>query len=191
MIGVCTLRRSPASTATSSAGQRLRTATSGPARSALTATAASPHPRGGGSVRSAAPLRVGDRVRCGGRWGARAHECDNPLCVKAAAATDPRQRVVAGSQGDNRDGMARMRRGGGRYAVRRFDSRGIRQERSVALRNAVRHGWRCGCGADGAAWRPSHAVVTYASAHWGRCAWDRVGELGGLARGVATPSWRR
>ena len=119
------------------------------------------------------------------------HECDNPVCVKAAAATDPYQHVVSGSQGDNMDRMARMRRGGGRYAVRRFDSRGIRQERSVALREAARHGWRCGSGADGAAWRPSHAVVTYASAHWGRCAWDRVGELGGLARGVATPSWRR
>ena len=37
--------------------------------------------------------------------------------------------------------MARMRRGGGRHAVRRFDSRGVRRERSVALRDAVRHGW--------------------------------------------------
>jgi hypothetical protein len=69
------------------------------------------------------------------------HECDNPVCVRVAAATDPHQHVVAGSQGDNMVRMARMRRGGGRYAVRRFDSRGIRRERSVALREAVRHGW--------------------------------------------------
>lgn len=69
------------------------------------------------------------------------HECDNPVCVKIAAATDPHQHVVSGSQGDNMERMARMRRGGGRYAVRRFDSRGIRRERSVALREAVRHGW--------------------------------------------------
>jgi hypothetical protein len=35
-----------------------------------------------------------------------------------------------------------MRRGGGRcYTVRRFDSRGVRRERSVALRDAVRNGW--------------------------------------------------
>jgi hypothetical protein len=69
------------------------------------------------------------------------HECDNPVCVKIAAATDPHQHVVSGSQGDNMERMTRMRRGGGRYAVRRFDSRGIRRERSVALREAVRHGW--------------------------------------------------
>jgi hypothetical protein len=69
------------------------------------------------------------------------HECDNPVCVKIAADTDPQQHVVSGSQGDNMERMARMRRGGGRHAVRRFDSRGVRRERSVALRDAVRHGW--------------------------------------------------
>ncbi|WP_234787764.1 hypothetical protein [Mycolicibacterium novocastrense] len=69
------------------------------------------------------------------------HECDNPVCVKFAAATDPHPHVVSGSQGDNMDCMARMRRAGGRYAVRRFDSRGLRRERSVALREAMRHGW--------------------------------------------------
>lgn len=68
-------------------------------------------------------------------------ECDNPVCVKISAATEPHQHVVSGSQGDNMERMARMRRGGGRYAVRRFDSRGFRGERSVALREAVRHGW--------------------------------------------------
>ncbi len=36
--------------------------------------------------------------------------------------------------------MARMRCGGGRYAVRRLDGRGIRRERSATLREAVRHG---------------------------------------------------
>lgn len=69
------------------------------------------------------------------------HECDNPVCVKISAATEPQQHVVSGSQGDSMERMARMRRGGGRCAVRRFDSRGIRQERSVALREAPRHGW--------------------------------------------------
>ena len=69
------------------------------------------------------------------------HECDNPVCVKIAATTDVQQHVVSGSQGDNMERMARMRRGGGRHAVRRFDSRGVRRERSVALRDAVRHGW--------------------------------------------------
>lgn len=69
------------------------------------------------------------------------HECDNPVCVKIAADTDPQQHVVSGSQGDNMERMARMRRGGGRHAVRRCDSRGVRRERSVALREAVRHGW--------------------------------------------------
>ncbi|WP_370331721.1 hypothetical protein [Mycolicibacterium hippocampi] len=34
-----------------------------------------------------------------------------------------------------------MRRGGGRYAVRRLDRRGIRRERSATLREAVRNGW--------------------------------------------------
>ncbi|WP_228032089.1 hypothetical protein [Mycolicibacterium sp. P9-22] len=74
------------------------------------------------------------------------HECDNPVCVKIAAATDPHQHVVSGSQGDNMVRMARMRRGGLRYAVRRLDSRGIRRERSVALRLG------CGCGAGGTPW---------------------------------------
>lgn len=69
------------------------------------------------------------------------HECDNPVCVRIAAETDLKQHVVVGSQGDNMERMARMRRGGGRYAVRRFDSRGVRRERSVALRDAVRDGW--------------------------------------------------
>ena len=72
------------------------------------------------------------------------HECDKPVCVKVAADGDV-EHVVAGSQGDNMERMARMRRGGGRYLVRRGDSRGVRRERSVALREAVRHGW------DGAA----------------------------------------
>lgn len=53
-----------------------------------------PHPRGGGVVRSPALLRVGDRVRCGGRWGAWSQQGDNPVCVKVAAATDPHQPVV-------------------------------------------------------------------------------------------------
>jgi hypothetical protein len=46
------------------------------------------------------------------------HECDNLVCVKVAADGDV-EHVVAGSQGDNMERMARMRRGGGRYLVRR------------------------------------------------------------------------
>ena len=68
------------------------------------------------------------------------HECDNPVCVKIAADGEI-EHVVAGSQGDNMDRMVKMRRGGGRYVVRRGDRRGVRRERSVALREAVRHGW--------------------------------------------------
>ena len=68
------------------------------------------------------------------------HQCDLPVCCKVAAADDA-EHVVAGSQGDNMERMARMRRGGGRYPVRRFDSLGVRRERSVALREAVRNGW--------------------------------------------------
>jgi hypothetical protein len=41
------------------------------------------------------------------------HECDNPVFVKIAAEGDV-QHVVSGSQGDNTERMARMRRGGGR-----------------------------------------------------------------------------
>ena len=47
---------------------------------------------------------------------------------------------MSAPQGDNMERMARIRRGGGRYAPRRFDSRRIRPERSVALREAVHHG---------------------------------------------------
>ena len=68
------------------------------------------------------------------------HECDNPVCVKVAADGEV-EHVVVGSQGDNMDRMVKMRRGGGRYPVRRGDSRGARRARSVALREAVRHGW--------------------------------------------------
>jgi hypothetical protein len=68
-------------------------------------------------------------------------DLSDPVCVKIGAETDIKRHVVSGSQGDNMERMARMRRGGGRYAVRRFDSRGVRRERSVALRDAVRNGW--------------------------------------------------
>lgn len=67
------------------------------------------------------------------------HECDNPVCVKIAAEGEV-EHVVSGPQGDNMEWMSRMRRGDGRYAVRRFDSRGFRGERSEA-REAVRNGW--------------------------------------------------
>jgi hypothetical protein len=62
------------------------------------------------------PHRYALALRCGllaaGVLGL--HECDNPVCVKVAADGDV-EHVVAGSQGDNMERMARMRRGGGRY----------------------------------------------------------------------------
>lgn len=48
------------------------------------------------------------------------------MCVKIAADLDVQQRVVSSSQGDNMVRVARMCRGG-RHAVRRFDSRGVRR----------------------------------------------------------------
>lgn len=58
--------------------QGLRIATSGLARSAPMAASLLPHPRGCGTVRSPAPLGLGDRVRCGGCWGARAPRLRQP-----------------------------------------------------------------------------------------------------------------
>lgn len=69
------------------------------------------------------------------------HDCDNPLCTKVAPPQAWIQHVVAGTQGDNMARMARMRRGGGRFLVRRGGGRESRRERSVALREAVREGW--------------------------------------------------
>jgi hypothetical protein len=68
------------------------------------------------------------------------HECDVPRCVKVANPAALRQHVVAGTQRDNMIRMAYTGRGGGRPIVRR-DGLGARRERSVALREAVRHGW--------------------------------------------------
>ena len=69
------------------------------------------------------------------------HQCDNPVCVKIAADSDPQQHVVSGSEGDNIERMAWMCGGGGRHAARRCESRGVRRERSGGLREAVHHGW--------------------------------------------------
>ena len=68
------------------------------------------------------------------------HGCDNPVCVKTVPGGGV-EHVVAGSQHDNMDRMAKMRRGGGRHLVRRGDRRIRRRDRSVALREAVRNGW--------------------------------------------------
>nr|WP_235629944.1 hypothetical protein [Mycolicibacterium novocastrense] len=119
------------------------------------------------------------------------HECDNPVCVKVAAPTDPHQHVVSGSQGDNMDRMARMRRGGGRYAVRRFDSRGLRRDGR----------WPCvkRCATAGTTLR-SRRRCWVISPHCGeirQCplkVGEHVvgcGELGGVGRGVAAASWWR
>ena len=91
------------------------------------------------------------------------HECDNPVCVKIAADTDVQQHVVSGSQGDNMERMARMRRGGGRTcgAALRQSRCAARTIGGVTRCGAARLGRRCGAG--GAAWRPAHAVVSAAS----------------------------
>ncbi|OKH72358.1 hypothetical protein EB72_21600 [Mycobacterium sp. SWH-M1] len=67
------------------------------------------------------------------------HECDNRVRQDLGGNKTPSARR-SGPQGDNIERMARMRRGGGRYALRRLDGRGIRRERSATLREAVRHG---------------------------------------------------
>jgi hypothetical protein len=68
------------------------------------------------------------------------YECDVPLCVKVARREALRQHVVAGTQRDNMIRMAYTGRGGGRPVIRR-DGLRARRARSVALREAVRHGW--------------------------------------------------
>ena len=69
------------------------------------------------------------------------HECDVPVCVKVAAPHAIRQHVGAGTQRDNMIRMAYTRRGGGRPVVTNREGVRERRERSVALREAVRHGW--------------------------------------------------
>jgi hypothetical protein len=68
------------------------------------------------------------------------HECDNPICVKVNPGLVTPQHVVAGTQSQNMLRMGRGRRGGGRPSIRGV-GREARRARSVALREAVRHGW--------------------------------------------------
>ena len=63
------------------------------------------------------------------------HECDNPICARVG----PRH-IVGGDQRHNMARMVRMGRGGSGRAIR-GDRRDVRRQRSVALREAVRHGW--------------------------------------------------
>lgn len=85
------------------------------------------------------------------------HECDNPVCVKVSAPGSARQHVVAGTQQENMQRMARARRGGGRPTIRSAGPK-ARRARSVALREAVRNGWdaqavqRALLGADPTLW---------------------------------------
>ena len=71
------------------------------------------------------------------------HEvCDNPICVRASAASG-RPHVVLGTQAQNLAGMGAKGRGGGRGQTWRWygPDRAARAARSRALREAVRHGW--------------------------------------------------
>ena len=63
------------------------------------------------------------------------------MCVRVTCPgeTGPRH-VVAGTQRDNMARMGRTGRGGGRRVIR-GGGRLARRARSVALREAARHGW--------------------------------------------------
>ena len=63
------------------------------------------------------------------------HQCDNPICVRVGE-----QHIIAGTQGENMLRRVQMRRGVQR-TLRLGDLRGVRRQRSVALREAVRDGW--------------------------------------------------
>jgi hypothetical protein len=135
-------------------------------------------------------------------------ECDNPVFVKIADAAAPRRHVVSGSQGDNMERMARMGRGGGRHALRRFDRRAVRRERSVAVRDAVGIGWdsaavhaaligasrRCGddsCVVGGAAGAREPAVAGRCVSQSGaRCRSGQLGPPGGAVRRCARSAQR-
>lgn len=84
-------------------------------------------------------------------WERSLHGCDVPLCVRPSVADElgrPRH-VYAGTQRDNMEQMGRSGRGGGRVAVRRGNAGLLaRRERSLALRDAVRHGWDAQAVAD-------------------------------------------
>jgi hypothetical protein len=60
--------------------------------------------------------------------------CDNPASAKCAAEREARRHVVPRSQGDN---IARMRRGGGRCAVRRCDGGGADRTTGDAARRGT------------------------------------------------------
>jgi hypothetical protein len=68
------------------------------------------------------------------------HPEENPICVKVNPSPVTPQHVVAGTQSQNMLRMGRGRRGGGRPSIRGV-GREARRARSVALREAVRHGW--------------------------------------------------
>lgn len=78
------------------------------------------------------------------------HGCDVPLCVRVSLPGElGRRHVYAGTQRDNMEQMGRSGRGGGRVAVRRGNAGLLaRRDRSIALREAVRHGWDAQAVAD-------------------------------------------
>jgi len=84
-------------------------------------------------------------------WERSLHGCDVPLCVRVSGPGEGgrRRHVYAGTQRDNMEQMGRSGRGGGRVAVRRGNAGVLaRRERSIALREAVRHGWDAQAVAD-------------------------------------------
>jgi hypothetical protein len=84
-------------------------------------------------------------------WERSLHGCDVPLCVRVSGPGEVgrRRHVYAGTQRDNMEQMGRSGRGGGRVAVRRGNAGVLaRRDRSIALREAVRHGWDAQAVAD-------------------------------------------
>ena len=83
-------------------------------------------------------------------WERSLHGCNVPLCVRVSEPGElGRRHVFAGTQRDNMEQMGRSGRGGGRVAVRRGNAGVLaRRDRSIALREAVRHGWDAQAVAD-------------------------------------------
>lgn len=172
----------------SSAAQRLRTATSGPARSAPMATVSSTRPA---SVQDCAFARTATRWRSCPVWW--------PLgCSGSTNATTGVRQDLGGDRTPSARRSARRVTtwSGWRGCVAaaadmRCDASTVAAFDGNGRRRCVR---RCamvgrGCCAGGAARSSGHAVVTYVRAPGAGACGTGCGELDGLARGVAVPSW--
>lgn len=72
------------------------------------------------------------------------HTCNTTICVRAEAGVrQPLSHVLAGTQNENMEQMARQRRGGGPWWGRRFQGTDRRSLvlRAQAIQAACAHGW--------------------------------------------------